>query len=62
MYFAVTVFTTTGFGDIQPASAHAKLLVTGQMLLDFVLLAIGLAMLLSRLPVAKVAGRSDLEL
>ncbi|MFJ6785638.1 potassium channel family protein [Streptomyces virginiae] len=34
LYFAVTVFTTVGFGDITAKSAVAQLLVTAQMLLD----------------------------
>ena len=38
MYFAVTVFTTVGFGDISPRSEPARLMVTGQMILDLLLL------------------------
>jgi voltage-gated potassium channel len=30
-YFAVTVFTTVGFGDIAPLTSTARLLVTAQM-------------------------------
>jgi voltage-gated potassium channel len=33
-YFAVTVLTTVGFGDIAPHSETARLLVTSQMLVD----------------------------
>lgn len=40
LYFTVTVFSTVGFGDITATSQSARLLVTGQMLLD--LLALGL--------------------
>lgn len=40
LYFAVTVFSTVGFGDITAASQSARLVVTVQMLLD--LLALGL--------------------
>ena len=40
LYFTVTVFSTVGFGDISPVTQSARLVVTGQMLLD--LLALGL--------------------
>jgi len=40
LYFAVTVVSTVGFGDIVPVSQSARLVVTVQMLLD--LLALGL--------------------
>jgi voltage-gated potassium channel len=38
LYFSVTVFTTTGFGDISAKSEAARLVVTLQMLLDLLLL------------------------
>ena len=38
LYFTVTVFSTVGFGDITAASQAARLVVTGQMLLDLVAL------------------------
>lgn len=41
LYFAMTVFSTTGFGDIVPHSQTARLLVVTQMVGD--LLLIGLA-------------------
>jgi hypothetical protein len=37
VYFAVTVFTTVGFGDIAPRSETARLLVTLQMLIDLIM-------------------------
>ena len=37
LYFTVTVLSTVGFGDITPTSTAARLMVTGQMLLDLVL-------------------------
>ena len=40
LYFTVTVFTTVGFGDITPKTQGARLVVTGQMITD--LLIIGL--------------------
>jgi voltage-gated potassium channel len=41
LYFTVTVFTTVGFGDITAKSEGARLLVTGQMVVDLVVLGIG---------------------
>ena len=41
LYFAVTVFATVGFGDITPKSEAARLVVTGQMILDLLILGIG---------------------
>lgn len=39
LYFAVTVFSTVGFGDIVPTADAARLLVAAQMLIDLVFLA-----------------------
>ncbi|MFJ3175348.1 potassium channel family protein [Streptomyces roseus] len=36
LYFAVTVFTTVGFGDITAKSGTAQLAVTAQMLMDLI--------------------------
>jgi hypothetical protein len=41
LYFAVTVFSTVGFGDIAPRTEAARILVTIQMIMDLVI--IGLA-------------------
>jgi voltage-gated potassium channel Kch len=38
LYFAVTTFTTVGFGDIVATSQEARLLVTVQMVLDLIVL------------------------
>jgi voltage-gated potassium channel len=45
MYFTVSTVATVGFGDITPASAAARIVVTFQMLFDLALLA-GLVRLL----------------
>jgi hypothetical protein len=42
LYFTVTLFSTVGLGDITPQTQVARLLVTGQMILDLVILGIGL--------------------
>jgi len=41
LYFTVTVFSTVGFGDITPKTELARLLVTGQIVAD--LLIVGIA-------------------
>ena len=42
LYFAVTIFSTVGFGDISATSQGARLVVTFQMLLDLVILGVGI--------------------
>lgn len=46
LYFTVTVFTTVGFGDITAKSEGARLLVTGQMATDLIILGIGAKIIL----------------
>jgi len=41
LYFTVTVFATVGFGDITATSQVARRLVTGQMILDLLVLGLG---------------------
>ena len=38
----VTVFTTVGFGDITPKTEAARLVVTGQMIADLLILGIAI--------------------
>ena len=47
LYFTVTVFATVGFGDITAKTEVARLVVTGQMLADLVVLGLGVRVLLS---------------
>lgn len=42
LYFAVTVFATVGFGDIAPVSQVARVLVTGQMVGNLLLIGVAL--------------------
>ena len=42
LYFTVTVFTTVGFGDITPKTEAARLVVTGQMITDLVIIGLGI--------------------
>jgi voltage-gated potassium channel len=46
LYFTITVFSTVGFGDITAKSEGARLLVTGQMISDLVILGIGIKIIL----------------
>ena len=40
LYFAITIFSTVGFGDISPVSGAARIVVSFQMLLDLVVFGI----------------------
>jgi ion channel len=41
LYFTVTVFATVGFGDITAKTEAARLVVTGQMIADLVIIGLG---------------------
>jgi hypothetical protein len=47
LYFTVTVFSTVGFGDISPTSESARLVVSGQMILDLFILGFGVNAIVS---------------
>ena len=46
LYFTVTVFATVGFGDITATTPAARLVVTGQMIIDLVILGLGARVIL----------------
>jgi voltage-gated potassium channel len=46
LYFAVTVFTTVGFGDITATSQTSRIVVTLQMILDLIVLGLGVRVFL----------------
>ena len=46
LYFTVTVFATVGFGDITAKTETARLLVTGQMIVDLIILGVGARVIL----------------
>lgn len=46
LYFTVTVFATVGFGDIVAKTETTRLIVTGQMMLDLVILGLGAKVIL----------------
>jgi Ion channel len=41
LYFTVTVFSTVGFGDITATTQGARLVVTGQMVADILIIGLG---------------------
>jgi voltage-gated potassium channel len=47
LYFTVTVFATVGFGDITAKTEVARLVVTGQMIADLIVLGLGVRILVS---------------
>jgi hypothetical protein len=46
LYFTVTVFATVGFGDITAKTDAARLVVTGQMIIDLIILGLGARVIL----------------
>jgi voltage-gated potassium channel len=55
LYFTVTIFSTVGFGDINPRGELARLVVTAQMLLNLVILGLGIQVILG----AAKRGRAE---
>jgi voltage-gated potassium channel len=53
LYFSTTVFATVGFGDIAPVTASARLVVTGQMLIDLVVLGLGLRVIIEAVQISR---------
>ncbi|MGW3917718.1 potassium channel family protein [Streptomyces sp. NPDC005070] len=47
LYFTVTVFSTVGFGDITPLTEAARVLVTGQMVVNVLLIGVAARLLVS---------------
>ena len=46
LYFAVTIFSTVGFGDISARAEYARIAVSAQMILDLLLLGVGVRIIL----------------
>jgi voltage-gated potassium channel len=46
LYFTVTVFATVGFGDIAAKTEAARLVVTGQMIADLIIIGLGARVIL----------------
>jgi voltage-gated potassium channel len=47
LYFAVTIFSTVGFGDISARAESARLVVSAQMILDLLVLGLGVRILVT---------------
>ena len=47
LYFTVTVFATVGFGDVTPLSQTARVLVTGQIVGDLLVVGVALKVVLT---------------
>ena len=59
LYFAVTVFSTVGFGDITAKTEAARLVVTGQMIADLVILGLAVKIILGALSRRRQPGDAD---
>jgi len=55
LYFTVTVFSTVGFGDITAKTETARLVVTGQMISDLIILGLAIKVIVG----AVRHGRAD---
>jgi voltage-gated potassium channel len=58
LYFTVTVFSTVGFGDITPKAELARLVVTGQMIADVVILGLAIKVILGAVRSRRSGTRS----
>ncbi|MFF3691627.1 potassium channel family protein [Streptomyces sp. NPDC002187] len=59
LYFAVTVFSTVGFGDIAAKTEAARLVVTGQIVADFVVLGLAIKIILGAVSRGRQPGDAD---
>jgi voltage-gated potassium channel len=59
LYFAVTVFSTVGFGDITAKTQAARLVVTGQMIADLVILGVAIKIILGAVSRRRQPGDAD---
>jgi voltage-gated potassium channel len=58
LYFAVTIFSTVGFGDITAKTEAARLVVTGQMIADLVILGLGVKVIVGAVSHRRQSGDS----
>ena len=56
LYFTVTVFSTVGFGDITAKTQAARLVVTGQMIADLVILGLAVEIMVSAVSRSRQSG------
>ena len=57
LYFTVTVFSTVGFGDITAKTQAARLVVTGQMIADLVILGLAVKVIMGAVSRQPTIGR-----
>jgi hypothetical protein len=58
LYFTVTVFTTVGFGDITAKTELARLLVTGQMIADLLIIGVTIKVIVGAVRSRKAGTRA----
>jgi voltage-gated potassium channel len=58
LYFTVTVFSTVGFGDITAKTQAARLVVTGQMIADLVILGLAVKIIFGAVSRVRQPGGS----
>jgi hypothetical protein len=58
LYFAVTVLSTVGFGDIVPTTGTSQVVVTLQMILDLLVLGLGLRVFAGAIRLGRARSRA----
>ena len=61
IYFAVTVLSTTGFGDIAARTEQARVIVTLQMALDLLVIGLGLRIILGAVKIGRRRTAGDVS-
>ena len=59
LYFTVTVFSTVGFGDITAKTQAARLVVTGQIIADLVILGLAIKIIVGAVSRRRQPGDAD---
>lgn len=59
LYFTVTVFTTTGFGDIAATAPLTRSTVTAQMVVDLIVIGLGIRAILGAVRIGRERHASD---
>jgi hypothetical protein len=61
LYFTVTMFSTVGFGDVTAQSDTARLVVTGQMIADLIILGLAFKVIVGGVPPRRAAQGGPCE-
>ncbi|GAA3388320.1 potassium channel family protein [Cryptosporangium minutisporangium] len=59
LYFTITVFSTTGFGDVVPQTGAARLLASAQMIGGMVFLGLGIRFLVTAAQIGAAGRRTE---